>query len=99
MRSGTYGDHSPVLERRRSVDASCEMFAYEPRQRRERVYRPVPDAHAHTQRTVTLRGCLSALRSSIGRLACGPVQVDLRAKIAEVLAERSDAQAGVPDDL
>ena len=29
----------------------------------------------------------------------GPVQVDLRAKIAEVLAERSDAQAGVPDDL
>jgi hypothetical protein len=29
----------------------------------------------------------------------GPVQVDLRTKIAEVLAERSDAQAGVPDDL
>jgi hypothetical protein len=29
----------------------------------------------------------------------GPVQVDLRTKIAEVLAERSDKDAGVPDDL
>ena len=29
----------------------------------------------------------------------GPVQVDLRTKIAEVLAERSDREAGVPDDL
>ena len=29
----------------------------------------------------------------------GPVQVDLRTKIAEVLAERSDKEAGVPDDL
>ncbi len=29
----------------------------------------------------------------------GPVQVDLRTKIAEVLAERTDDQAGVPDDL
>jgi len=29
----------------------------------------------------------------------GPVQVDLRTKIAEVLAERSDKEAGVPDDV
>jgi len=29
----------------------------------------------------------------------GPVQVDIRQRVAEVLAERTDAQAGVPDDL
>ncbi len=29
----------------------------------------------------------------------GPVQVDLRAQIAAVLAERSDGDAGIPEDL